>query len=671
MRPLSVTGWVVLFLSLGPAASAGSLSGHVVDPQGKPVAGARVFAEPGLAGALIETAADAQGAWRLDNLPAASPLGVFALADGFAFGGVSINAASDATADIAIQLGTPSSLSGRVVNSKKDPVAGARITRVGLVGTAKVGIPTAKLKPFGIAEPVTDADGRFSIDRLPAGTPLAIKVAHADYAQEAADGISAGGTDVKVTLNPGVLLEGDVLARDSKAAVGDASVIIRNTQPPYDTAVTRSNSMGHFALRLKPGVYVYQASTASLQSPGWQRLTLTGQEPEAHSAIYMARVGRIRGKVCDAVSSKPVAGAKLSLESQGNAASVTLTGADGTFSIQAVEGESILRLDSAPGYRPPEQPSLKIQIVAEKELALPEFWVAPLPTYTVEVVDANLKPVPGAIVSVLRPLQFGWRETDAQGRVTIQFTSLPSDGIVVGMVEHAAQPLGAVFALKQENANPARVELFPLGTVHGRVVAANAKPVPGCVVAGLLGDGGLPLWRTVSDGKGAFAWNGVVSKLPQRVIAGEEQPAPGAGVPVTIETSESKDVGDVAGPEGLVRTSLLGAPLAWYDNHLVSGTLPDRKTRRTQPMVVVYCSAADAPIAIESFTVAYRLFASRGVGFAVVVDGTPPDSANAPFPILSGRPAGTATTYLTGGEGTVVLETFGMPPLRALQDLVR
>ena len=663
--------WTALFLALGWAMSAGALSGHVVDAQGKPVAGARVFAEPGLAGALVETAADAQGAWRFDALPPASPLGVFAIAEGLAFGGATLNSASESDADITIRLGVPSSLSGRVVNHKKDPVAGARITRVGLVGAAKVGIAFAKLKQLGFGEPVTDADGRFTIDRMPAGEPVVLKIAHPEYAQEAVDGFSSGDTDVRVTLYPGVLLEGDVLTRDSKTAVGDASVIIRNAQPPYDTAVTRTNGSGHFALRLKPGVYLCQAVTATLQSAGWQRLTLTGEAPGARSTIYLAGVGRIRGKVCDAVSSAPVAGAKVSLDTQGNAASVTRTGADGAFSVQAAEGESVLRLDSAPGYGPPEQPSLKVQVVPEKELTLPTFWLAPLPTYTVEVVDVNMTPVPDAIVTVLRPLQFGWRVTNAQGRVILRFNSLPADGIVVGMVEHAAQPLGAVFAAKQEDANPAKVQLFPLGGVRGRVVTPKSKPIPGCVVAGLLGENGLPLWRTVSNGEGVFEWKSVVPKLPQRAVAGADQADATGGVSFATEASGSKDVGDIAGPEGLVRTSLLGAPLPWHDNRLLSGTLPDRKTRKTQPTVVVYCSVADALIAIESFSVAHQLFSSKGIGFAVVVDGVPTEPVAAPFPILSGRPPGPATTYLAGPEGTVVLETFGMPPLRALQELAK
>ncbi len=663
--------WMAVVLALGWAVSAGALSGHVVDAQGQAVAGARVFAEPSLAGALIETKSDAQGAWRFDALPPESPLGIFATAEGLAFGGVTLNSPAETGDDVRIRLGVAAPLSGRVVNHKKDPVAGARITRVGLVGAAKVGIPLAKLKALGFEEPVTGADGRFTVDRMPAGEPVAIKIAHPEYAQEAVDGLTVGDTNVRVMLYPGVLLEGDVLTRDTKTAVGDALVTIRNAQPPHDTAVTRSNGSGHFALRLKPGVYLYQATTSALRSPGWQRLTLNGEEPNARGTLYLAGAGRISGKVCDAVSGGGVAGARISLDTQGNAASVTRTGANGEFHIQAAEGGSIIHLDSAPGYGPPEQPSLKVQVVAEKELVLPTFWLAPLPTYTVEVVGADMAPIPDAIVTILRPLEFGWHVTNAQGRVTLHFNSLPSDGIVVGTAEHAVQPTGAVFAAKQQDANPARVQLFPLGSVRGRVVTAKAKPIEGCVVAGLLGENGGPLWRTISNGDGVFEWKSVVPQLPQRAVTGADQEDAAGGVSFMIDASGSKDVGDIQRPEGVIRTSLLARPLPWYENRLLSGTLPDRKSRKTLPMVVVYCSVADAPIAIESFSVAHRIFSSKGIGFAVVMDGVPGEPIAAPFPVLSGRSPGPATTYLVGPEGNVVLETFGMPPLRALQELAK
>jgi hypothetical protein len=661
---------IAVFVAIGLAATPGGPSGRVVDAQDRPIAGARVFAEPGLGGALVETTSDAQGAWRFDALPAASPLGIFAIAEGFAFGGVTFSSTEEAQ-DVKIRLSTSASLSGRVVNAKKDPVKAVRITRVGLLGVQKVGIPLAKLKSFGFDEPATDADGRFTISRMPEGGQVAIKVAHPEYAQEAVDDLAVGAAGVSVTLHPGVLFEGGVLLREGKIAVAAADVIVRNAQPPHDTAVTRTNGSGHFALRLKPGVYLYQASAQTSRSPGWQQLTLTGEEPRARAIVYLAGTGRILGKVCDAVSGGPVAGAKIAVDVQGNVAAVVRTGPTGEFLIVGAEGENIVRLDSAPGYCPPEQPSLRVQVVAGKELTLPTFWLAPLPTYTIEVVGADMNPAPGVIITILRPLQFGWHVADERGRATLRFNSLPPDGIVVGMVEHAEQPLGAVFAAKQQEANPARVQLFPLGGVRGRVVTEKGKPVEGCVVAGLLGDNAWPLWRTVSNSEGGFEWKSVVPSLPQRAVAGADQEGAAEGASFVVDPSGSKDMGDIPGTEGLIRTSLLGKPLPWHENRLLSGTLPDRKARKTLPMVVVYCSLVDAPIAVESFSVAHRIFSPKGIGFALVVDGVPTEPLAATFPILSGPSPGPATTYLVGPQGVVVLETFGMPPLRALQELTR
>ena len=73
----------------GAITSMASVSGRVVDEQGAPIAGARVFAEQGLGAALKETASDAQGGWSFEGLTG-TQTGVFASANGHALGGVTV-----------------------------------------------------------------------------------------------------------------------------------------------------------------------------------------------------------------------------------------------------------------------------------------------------------------------------------------------------------------------------------------------------------------------------------------------------------------------------------------------------------------------------------------------------------------------------------------------------
>lgn len=659
---MSVIAVVLVFVSAVPGDA--SLSGHVVDPKAAEIAGARVFMEPGLAGEIVETVASSDGAWGFDAV-AADSVGVFAIADGFAFGGATVNvAAGDQVSDVTLRLGPAAALTGKVVDGRKHPVKGARITRVALLGGTKVSIPFAKLKSFGFDEPVSGDDGRFTVPRLPEGGNVALKVGHPDYAQEALDNVSVGA-DVTVTLSVGVFFEGDVILRGGSAPVVDAAVIVRNAQPPYDTAVTKTNAAGAFAMRLKPGVYLYQAAAAAFRSPGWERLTITGGEPRARTKIYVAGVGQIRGKVCDAVSGEPVSGARLVLDTQGNAAGVVRTGHAGEFALPAMAGENLVRLDAAPGYLAPEPPAVRIQVAEGKEVALPTFWLAPIPPYTLQIVDENAAPAPGVVVAILRPEQFGWRVTDAQGCVTLKFASLPSGGTIMGTAEHVTKPLGALFAFKRDEKQP-RAQLLPLAAVKGQLVSTRQRPVSGAVVTGMLGDDGLVLWRTVTNKDGVFEWTSIAAQATQHAAV---QAGPNKSVnvaPFAVDGSATKDLGRITAPESASAVSLQGKPFPWDDLRLVGGALPDRAARRGIPAVLMFCEAADAAMAIDGLAVAGQVFAGRNIILAVVVNGTY-TPREPPIPVLSGKPPGAARTYLVGPDGNVFLETFGMPPLRALQ----
>ena len=657
---------IVSLLVLASAISAGdSISGVVIDANGQPVAGARVFAEPGLAGALVETQAGKDGIWRFDNM-ASDNVGVFAIADGYAFGGVTVTARTGATNGLSIRLESPDTLSCKVADPQKKPVPGAQVTRVAVRGASVVGIPLAKLKAFGFDVPTSDTTGRIVIDRLPKGGRVALKVGHSAYAQEGVEEVAVGGS-ADIVLWPGIPVEGDVLLREGRAPVADVPVIIKNAQPPYDSTVAKSNLEGAFSIRLKPGVYMYQVVSPQFRTAGWERLTLTGEAAAPRLKVLVAGAGEIHGKVCDAVSGQPIAGARIILDTNGNAASVSRTGASGEFVIAAMAGENVVRLDAASGYCAPEQPALKIQVVEGKPLELPTFWLKPIPAYVVTVVDANMKPCPNVVITVLRPEQFGWRVTDAEGKVKLQFASLPPDGAIVGMAQQLDAPMGALFALKSGQTEDAKVQLLPLSTLSGHVVSPSGKPASGVVIASLFTQEAIPLWRTVSDPNGAFVWSCVIPQVPQSCVASQKDQYISEPVVVTPEQNQSKDLGTITlTAESTGAPSVLGKPLSWRDGKLLAGKLPDRKSG---PAVVAYCESDDAAMAVEGMMAAQKLLSGKNIQFVVVVNGNYTGEASFEIPVVSGKAPGSATTYIVDASGKVCVETFGLPPLRALQGL--
>ncbi|MBN2310850.1 MAG: carboxypeptidase regulatory-like domain-containing protein [Candidatus Hydrogenedentes bacterium] len=664
---------MVVVSSLGAAAGDGAaVAGRIVDPDGEPIAGARVFLEPGLADPLIEARSGPDGAFRFDDVPPGL-VGVLAIADGFAYGGTSVMVrVAETVSDIEIELSQPGSVQGRVVNTQGEPVAGAQATPVLLLGTAKVGVPLAKLTLFGEDDCLTDEDGRFTLGRLPEGGKVALKISHALYAQEAFPEVPVGEENLRVTLESGVVVEGTVLARDSAVPVANAGIAIANARPPHDTVLTRTEYGGRFMVRLKPGVYSYRAAGNQLSSPGWEKLTVTGRQQTQPVTLYVAGTAEVHGQVLDAASGEPVAGAKLVLLAFGNRAAVATTGPSGEYCMAAVEGENVVRLESAPGYMLPQRSAIRVQAVQGRAVELDPFWLAAIPEFNVQIVDEESKPVPGVIVTLVRPRQYRWRVSDADGRVRLSVASIEAGTRVIGRAEHPDRPLGALFALRREDAADARVQLLPLSAVKGQAADDRGRPIEGAVVGGLFQDDPddepIALWHAVSGKDGVFRWEGLVPFVPMVCVAFAGPEHSGRSMPFTLEPASEKDIGRVVIIDGEGTSACLGRPLPWYENRLVSGPLPDAAARAARPAVIMYCTPAGAEMMLDALEAMRRHLGDDGLVAALVVDGPAPIESDT-IPVLRGPAPGPATTYLVNADQTVAFEFMGMPPVWALQRL--
>ncbi len=661
--------WAAVFF-MG-AANGAEVSGRVADAAGKALSGARVFAEPGLGGAVLDTVADANGRFVFPTLPAGQT-GVFALAPGYGLGGVHLAlGVDDEPQPVTITLHTATSLSGKVIDSKGDPVAGARITRIGLTDADKVGIPLSKLAEFGIAMPQSTSDGSFTVPNLPSGGTIALKVGHPSYAQEGVAGLRAGDAKVRVTLYPGVLVQGEVVSRERGVAVANAGIVIRNAQPPHDTAVTDTGATGSFTIRLKPGLYLYQASGTGSRSPGWERLTVTGETAQQRVRLSVAGTGWIRGEVRDAVTGNPIAGARIVLAANGQPADVVRTSSSGVFRFAAAEGQNTVYLEAAQGFLPPPNGAVTVNVMEGQELELPGMWLAPIPSFKVLVVDGEGNPAPGAILTLLQPAQFGWRSAGPNGWAELHVGTLPSDGKLIGRAEDPRRPLGALFQLTASDAAGAQVQLFELGRVSGTVTNTRGKEIAGAQVGGVFpgvenADNAMLLWRGVSGPEGVFAWDAIVPGVPQRCLATAGTDATGQSINLNLAPGETKDVGRIVIEDAERGVSQLGARFDWEAYPPRCGTVPDKVARAGRRALVMFVTADRAAIALEVVDKIRRETPASNWLLAVVVDGLYNCDSTDTL-VLSGTAPGEATTYLLDTEGKVALETFGLPPLRALQ----
>lgn len=659
-------------LAIYAAMGATTIEGQVVGPDSQPIAHAQVFLEPGLGGALMDVAASESGHFTFHDVgPGAA--GLFAVAPGFGFGGQSLTiAVDDQVPPIAIVLQPAASLRGVVVGAKDAPVAGARITRFLIKGAHKVGIPLAKLKQFGYTEPVTDAAGKFVLEGVPAGAMLDLKVGHPNYAQEGFIDAAVGGPEVKVTLYPGVLVEGEVVSRSNQVAIAQAAVLIQNAQPPHDTATATSNISGKFSMRLKPGVYMYQAQGAGKRSAGWERLTITGERPVEQVRLAVAGFGMIRGNVRDAVSGNPIRDVRITLNTNGADASVVRTGPGGDFQFTAGEGENTIRLDSTPGYFPPDTQSMRMTIVEGANVELPGMWLRPLPAYPIKVVHGDGTPVSGALVSLLRPSQLGWHVADANGVATIHLQAFPESGALLGRVEDPASKGIALFTIEKSQAEAGTVQLFDAASVTGRVVTGRGRALGGVSVGaffpGGAADDAILLWQTFSDREGAFTWNAVAPGVPQRVAARASGEAGGESATFNLAPAEVKALGDIAvegAKDGPTRHTTAAK---WYQWPLLCGTLPDAEVCAKSPAMLVYVSSASIPAVMESLVRVKEILNLPDLMIVLVADAAP-GCGDGALPVVSGKAEGSASTLLIDRQGQVVLETSGLPPVAALRKL--
>lgn len=651
-----------------------SIKGRVTGPDG-PVPGARVFLESGLEGPLTVLEADAAGNFAFEGVVPAL-VGVFAYAPGLAVDGRGVQLALDQNVEaFDIRLSRPGTVAGAVTDDSGRPVAGARISRAVILGTSRVGIPFSKLEAYGIAEPTTDTQGAFAIHSLPDGAEIGLKVAHPSYAQGVVGSTRVGGRKVAVTLSPGILVSGTVLARGQDVPVGNASLEFRSVEPPNDTVITYSRADGGYVVRLRPGPWLYQASGHSFRTPSWQRIELDPKFPAQSMSLYVAGTSTVRGFVKDAKSGEPIANARILLSSLGAPAATALTGPTGAYEFTATEGENIVQLGLAPGFLLPPEPAFRVAVTAGKPTDLPTFWVVPLPKYSLEVVDSAEAPVSGAIVRVLDPPQFGWYETDPDGLVELSFATLPADGTVIGTVEHPTRREAAMFAIARARSADAIVQLQPLTRVTGRVTNEKEAGIEGAIVeaATLLEgmDRAVTLWRTVSGSGGKWTWPAAVPHVPVMYSASVldstgtliSESDPIALLPVD---DTPRDVGSLIVNAAKSTNAALGRKYDWRKLPVVCGAVGSDFARR--PAIVVHAPVNQYAVFADSLANVERMLRPHGILVAIVVDGEIACKDEA-IVTLRGVAPSRGTIYLTNAQSEVVFEGFDLPPLAAILDL--
>ncbi len=320
---------------------AGIVEGRVIRKADRaPLVGATVELGSLFGGALANTTTDEEGKFLFDTVPpgiappgnegdAMGGLMLRAFAPGYAVGQRNVRVRSGQRREITIEMDAGCTVTGKVINNKSEPVAGASVyfndNDFQRGGEMIAGVRT----PPRAVSTVTDENGNFSLGGVPAG-PQGITASAEGYANTTSQVTLDPSTPatVTITLQPAAEIFGQVMDQngypvpDVPVAAYDASgpamlgtvmkAFFAETLPDrgeggFVQASVKTDAEGRYRLTgLKEGKFVLLANARAYQKYVSPELELkAGQQLEHNFALPTG--GTVYGRVYDA-SNRPLSG---------------------------------------------------------------------------------------------------------------------------------------------------------------------------------------------------------------------------------------------------------------------------------------------------------------------------------------------------------------------------
>jgi protocatechuate 3,4-dioxygenase beta subunit len=393
------------------AAPAITVAGQVLDPDGKPVAGARVVLrewaairaselafEEKVNDILAEAKSDAEGRFRFDAVASRpfrnsrdSPWDVVAFADSYGLGWEHLPAAEN-DRELTIKLHPAKTITGRLIDETGNPISNCRIEVFNIAPPESVWLPSygaaqcvslwrSRLSPVAM----TDEDGKFEIAGLPAGYRLEVVFRHPTFAHDAAyiattdeeqlPVLCPGGANGEMrerpvympgfthTMKPGGQIRGKVVFADTKKPA--ARAYIRRGGGGFGTKTDDEGQFELTSLALQQyEIYAGVTDAAYLAARATVDCTLENREHEI--ALELARGETVRGVVADATTGAGVQGVRVAYVEQGaqddlgfSPTTPARSDAGGRFEIFVPPGPGELRVygdwsERLPGYDVPD-----------------------------------------------------------------------------------------------------------------------------------------------------------------------------------------------------------------------------------------------------------------------------------------------------------------------------
>ena len=336
---------------VGVRSAAMTVSGRVLDPDGKPVANADVVIvgrrklaalnarSEGQHEALGHTTTDAQGRFRLDVQRTSSLTHyesyAFALAPGFGLGWTEFNRDAESPST-DVKLKPEQIVEGRLADSKGAPAAGVGL-HVSTIGVVKKevggfdGLNLAKEVPDGMktvwpkAAP-TDADGRFRLTGVGRGVQVRFRTEDPRFARQGFQVMTdaaEGPKQATLTLRQAMPVSGRVTCADTGKPIRDAIVAVvsgsdRDLLGGEDQY--RTDADGRYKANPTTGKYLQVTVYPPVGSPYLIYGRKFEGEDETAARVADLAVPRgvlVTGRITERSTGRPLSGASVLYENGG------------------------------------------------------------------------------------------------------------------------------------------------------------------------------------------------------------------------------------------------------------------------------------------------------------------------------------------------------------------
>jgi protocatechuate 3,4-dioxygenase beta subunit len=524
--------------------SATALSGVVVDGEDRPVVGVEMEAKKGASGRLMMSFSvlgstwygrtGAQGRFHLRGLPLGNTYTVALRKPGYATTEMKLEELTAARRDLRWVLPQGIRATGRVVDERDRPIAGATVQLVPRVEQNKGQRIRSLLRGQGEeleGAMLTNADGRFTTDSLTSGS-YDLEARALGFAPGSAPGIEIpkGATEIDlgvIALGPTALIAGRVVDPAGNA-IAEAVIRAMAEAPGMPAQVigfmieleapkTQSRQDGSFEIEdQRPGDRVY----LHVAKEGFVGSTVPGvKAPTEQPVEVVLRVGsRVLGQVVDSTGA-PIAQAMIWLHSESKGGShrpgvgqMSRTDDKGRFEVKGVAPGLATATVHARGYR--QQQLSGLEVPENGILQGVDFTLESGATVRGQVTGGDGRPVIGALIMIgtgsMAGNKEGYAQTDGEGRFEITGISR-GPKVVAATAEGGLRTTVHLEVEKEEHT----VELvFENGVeVSGYVTDSTGLPVAGAQVSLSLDERSIAFslgeLADQSDAQGNFLISGV------------------------------------------------------------------------------------------------------------------------------------------------------------------